>query len=53
MDRKQFLRVSGLVLLGIIGANKVIAILDNADELSKIADSKRASHGFGSSKFGA
>jgi hypothetical protein len=50
MDRRQFLRLSGFVVLSVIGANKLMTILDKVDESS---NSEKASHGFGSSKFGA
>jgi hypothetical protein len=53
MDRKDFLKYSGLTLATIVGLKGVISILSQ-DDGHKIASSaqKKSTHGFGSGKYG-
>jgi hypothetical protein len=51
MDRKSFLKLSGLVILSAIGARSIISIL-TPESLKKVVDQNQ-SKGFGSGKYGA
>jgi hypothetical protein len=56
MDRKDFLKYSGLVLLGLVGFKSIASILMQPDEhkTASIEPSKtEASRGFGGGKYGA
>jgi len=53
MDRKTFLKYSGLILVGLTGFKTVLNLITQTDP--KILASKDAikSHGFGGGKYGA
>ncbi|MCX6728291.1 MAG: hypothetical protein NTV39_00775 [Candidatus Saccharibacteria bacterium] len=53
MDRKDFLKYSGLTLAAVVGLKGIISIL-SAEESSKIVNNshKDSTHGFGSGKYG-
>jgi hypothetical protein len=54
MDRKDFLKYSGLTLAAVVGLKGVISIL-SSDDASKIVSNSQteSSKGFGSGKYGA
>ena len=54
MDRKDFLKYSGLTLAAVVGLKGIISIL-SADDNSKAVGNthKDSTHGFGSGKYGA
>jgi len=54
MDRKDFLKYSGLALLSVVGLKSVAALLTQS-EANKIASQAKnqLSRGFGSGKYGA
>ena len=52
MDRKEFLKYSGLVLLSLVGFKSVVSLLTKIDN-GQIADDKHTGRGFGSGKYGA
>jgi hypothetical protein len=54
MDRKDFLKYSGLLLLGLVGLKTVASFLSQPDnKLTVIEPPKEVSRGFGSGKYGA
>ncbi len=54
MDRKDFLKYCGLVLLGLVGFKTLVSLLEQADkQILSGKDSKKATRGFGSGKYGA
>lgn len=54
MDRKDFLKYSGLLLLGVVGFKGVASLLSQLDKTPLVADkSNQTSRGFGSGKYGA
>jgi hypothetical protein len=55
MDRKGFLKYSGLVLLSLVGLKTVVSLLDQPDGQKFITTEspKEVSRGFGSGKYGA
>ena len=53
MDRKEFLKYSGLVLLGLVGLKSVISILTQTEgKVNLVETRKEVSRGFGSGKYG-
>jgi hypothetical protein len=54
MDRKDFLKYSGLALLGIVGLKTIATLLIKADnhKQTAIEPSKEVTRGFGSGKYG-
>ena len=54
MDRKDFLKYSGLTLAAVVGLKGVISILSTED-YPKIVNNtqKESTHGFGGGKYGA
>ena len=54
MDRKDFLKYSGLVVLGFAGFKTIIDLLSLPDnrKVTVIESKKEASRGFGSGKYG-
>ncbi len=55
MDRKDFLKYSGLVLLSLVGLKAVTALLDEngvTKKIINIPDNSNASRGFGGGKYG-
>jgi hypothetical protein len=54
MDRKDFLKYSGLVLLGLVGLKTIASLLNQDSQKFITNDSiKQANRGFGSGKYGA
>jgi len=55
MDRKDFLKYSGAVLLSLVGFKAIIQILSQSDDhkTSIIKSQHNATHGFGGGKYGA
>jgi hypothetical protein len=55
MDRKDFLKYSGVVMLSLVGLKAIISILSQSDDhkTSVINSQQRATHGFGGGKYGA
>lgn len=56
MDRKDFLKYSGLVLLSLVGLKTVISIFMQSDDQKTFAVAKsqnKATHGFGGGRYGA
>jgi len=56
MDRRQFLKIVGFVILGVIGFNKISNSLNQAiidhEQATSINSERKATRGFGSSRFG-
>jgi hypothetical protein len=54
MDRKNFLRYSGGILLALLGVTGLVRILlsSNTKTIGLIDDQQKRSHGYGSSKYG-
>jgi len=54
MDRKDFLKYSGLTLAAVIGLKGVISLLSVEDNHKVVVESRKdSSHGFGGGKYGA
>lgn len=55
MDRKDFLKYSGLVLLSIVGLKTFVSLLSQSDNhtIPALGSQKEATRGFGSGKYGA
>ena len=53
MDRKEFLKFSGVALLGLVGFKSVVNLLLSDEPKANIISSDSANHGFGSGKYGA
>jgi len=54
MDRKDFLKYSGIALLGVVGLKTVATLLfrQSDQKLVVVESSKTTPHGFGSGKYG-
>ena len=53
MDRKDFLKYSGLLVLGLTGFKTIANLLLQPETKLGITDKKQVSRGFGSGKYGA
>lgn len=55
MDRKDFLKYSGLAVVAAVGLKTVVNLITQADDHKSTASeaSKQSGHGFGSGKYGA
>jgi hypothetical protein len=55
MDRKGFLKYSGLVLLSIVGLKAFVSLLSQSDNriINTLVSKKEATRGFGNGKYGA
>ena len=54
MDRKEFLKYSGIMLLGLVGLKGIISLLTSSDEHSvKSHKQDTSGRGFGGGKYGA
>lgn len=54
MDRKEFLKYSGLVLLGVVGLKGIASLFTPSNErIVSVLAEKNESHGFGSGKYGS
>lgn len=52
MDRKSFLKYSGLVLIGLTGFRAIVTLLNQTDQKATVADTTNQRRGFGSGKYG-
>ena len=54
MDRKDFLKYSGIALLGVVGLKTIATLLFRPSDQKTVVveSSKTTSHGFGSGKYG-
>jgi len=53
MDRKEFLKYSGLVLISLVGLKTIVSILTQPDnKLTIVEPAKVTKSGFGSGKYG-
>jgi hypothetical protein len=52
MDRKDFLKYSGLVLVSAVGFKSLVTIFTQDSEKSLVDKSQQSSHGFGGGKYG-
>jgi hypothetical protein len=53
MDRKDFLKYSGVILAGVVGLKGILSLVSQADKQPTALQSDQASRGFGSGKYGA
>ena len=53
MDRKDFLKYSGVVLIGIVGLKGLLAILAQPEIPTTVSTAQQSKRGFGSGKYGA
>lgn len=53
MDRKDFLKYSGLVLIGLVGLKGVVTLLSSAESKITAQPNATATRGFGSGRYGA
>lgn len=54
MDRKDFLKYSGIVLIGVVGLKGIITLLTQADNPQLASrTTQTANRGFGGGKYGA
>ena len=55
MDRKDFLKFSGLVVLSLVGVSKVVSLLTKPDspKLAAAKPSKKATRGYGGGGYGS
>lgn len=53
MDRKAFLKYSGLLLASLVGLRGIINLLTVSDPPKPVIDNKQTTRGFGSGKYGA
>jgi hypothetical protein len=53
MDRKDFLKYSGVALLGLAGLKTIVSLFTQIDEKPPVANTTDAKpHGFGGGKYG-
>ena len=52
MDRKNFLKYSGAILLGVLGITGLMRILTTSTHTQLFEESKKPSGGYGSSRYG-
>jgi len=55
MDRRDFLKYVGIILLGVIGLRGLISLLSNSNDnpINKLSNNSEKGHGFGSGRYGA
>ncbi len=53
MDRKAFLKYSGLLLASIVGLRGIISLLTVSDPRQSTADDNQTAKGYGGGKYGA
>jgi len=55
MDRKDFLKYSGIALLGLVGLKTIISVLTQPDNhnVNTVNSHKDVKNGFGGGKYGA
>ena len=52
MDRRDFLKYSGIVLIGIVGFKGLITLLNKPDAPALTVQSQKSARGFGGGKYG-
>jgi hypothetical protein len=52
MDRKAFLKYTGLLLASVVGLRGIISLLTTNEPIQPIVDNKQTAKGFGSGKYG-
>lgn len=53
MDRKEFLKFSGIALLGLVGFKGIVNLLLANEPQTNLISKESSSRGFGSGKYGA
>lgn len=53
MDRKDFLKYSGLILAGVVGLKGILSLVSQDDTPPVNLQAQQSSRGFGSGKYGA
>jgi hypothetical protein len=53
MNRKDFLKYSGVILAGVVGLKGIISLLSQTDKQPVTLQPEQTSRGFGSGKYGA
>lgn len=53
MDRKDFLKYSGVVLAGVVGLKGLLTLINQPDNSQVVSQTQNSSRGFGSGKYGA
>ncbi len=53
MDRKDFLKYSGVVLIGVIGLKGITDLINKVDKTPVAVQPEQTGRGFGSGKYGA
>lgn len=53
MDRRDFLKYSGVVLIGLVGLRGIIALLAKPEAPALTVQSQKSGRGFGGGKYGA
>lgn len=53
MDRKDFLKYSGVVLIGLVGLKSIVALISQADKTPVVVVKSEQSRGYGGGKYGA
>jgi len=53
MDRKEFLKFSGIALLGLVGFKGIVNLLLSNEPQANVISNESSSRGFGSGKYGA
>jgi len=55
MDRRDFLKYVGIILLSAIGLRGLMSLLSNSNDnpVNKIVNNSEKGHGFGGGKYGA
>ena len=53
MDRKDFLKYSGAILIGVVGLKSIADLINKVDKTPVAANSQQSSRGYGGGKYGA
>lgn len=53
MNRKDFLKYSGVILAGVVGLKGILSLVSQADKQPVTLQPQQTSRGFGSGKYGA
>jgi hypothetical protein len=52
MDRKDFLKYSGILLASAVGLKGILTVLGTIESQPKVAEQTKSTRGFGSGKYG-
>ncbi len=52
MDRKDFLKYSGVAILGLVGLRGIAALLTESDNKQIVSQHQNTGRGFGSGRYG-